>query len=109
MHIVDKTFCSIPTNDANCCYLDFLNFEASAAQSKPEKKKKGSDDGVSAASQMIKSAIWRGRRRLRQLELRTFPSGRGEFLFYTRIFLGFWKDRDFSAKISLSLSKTNPP
>ena len=47
-------------------------------------KGRSGDDGP-AASSMIKSEIWRGRRRrLRQLELHTFPSW-GVFLFYTRI------------------------
>ena len=38
LHIVDETFCSIPTNDTNCCYLDRLVFEASAERHKPSKK-----------------------------------------------------------------------
>ena len=29
LHVVDETFCSIPTNGVNCCYLDRLIFEAS--------------------------------------------------------------------------------
>ena len=27
-HVVDETFCSVPTDDINCCYLDNLIFEA---------------------------------------------------------------------------------
>ena len=34
LHVVDVTFCSIPTDDANFCYLDRLTFGASAVQCK---------------------------------------------------------------------------
>ena len=40
-HVVDETFCSIPTYGANCCYLDRLTFEASDARCKPVKQKEG--------------------------------------------------------------------
>ena len=36
LHVIDKTFCSIPTDGANCCYLDRLTFEV--LESKPTKK-----------------------------------------------------------------------
>ena len=29
LHVVDETFCSIPTDGANCCYLDRLTLRAS--------------------------------------------------------------------------------
>ena len=32
LHIVDETFCSIPANGANFCYLDHLTSRASAAR-----------------------------------------------------------------------------
>ena len=35
---VNETFCSIPTNGANCCNLDPLISGASAAQCKPAKR-----------------------------------------------------------------------
>ena len=38
LRVVDETFCSIHTNDANCCYLDRLTSEASVARYKPIKK-----------------------------------------------------------------------
>ena len=34
LRIVDVNFCSIPTDDANCCYLDRLTFEASSVRCK---------------------------------------------------------------------------
>ena len=76
LHVVDDTFCSIPTDAANCCYLDHLTSRESIARYEPAKKKKGSDDNVSVASLMIKSVKgWkRERRELAQLELHTFPS-----------------------------------
>ena len=86
-HVVDETFCLIPTDGTNCRYLDRLTSEALAGQCK-HAKKWGLDDGVSASSQMIKSAKgWRrGRREFAELELNTFPSW-GVFMFYTRISL----------------------
>ena len=39
LHVVDETFCSNPTNDANCRYLDRLTFGALVARCKPTKKK----------------------------------------------------------------------
>ena len=33
IHVVDDTFCSIPTDDANCCYLDRLTFRAGIKKS----------------------------------------------------------------------------
>ena len=50
---VDETFCLIPTDDANCCYLDSLNLWASAVQYELAKRRSG--NGGSAASPMIKS------------------------------------------------------
>ena len=38
LHVVDETFCSIPTDDANFCYLDRLTSGASVARYKPAKK-----------------------------------------------------------------------
>ena len=35
LSVVDVTFCSIPTNDANYRYLDRLTFGVSAARCKP--------------------------------------------------------------------------
>ena len=36
---ISKTFCSVPTNGANCCYLDRLTFGASTTtQCQPSKK-----------------------------------------------------------------------
>ena len=49
---ISETFCSIPTDNANCCYLNHLTSGASKAQCQPTKF----DDGGSAASPMIKSA-----------------------------------------------------
>ena len=43
LRVVDETFCSIPTDDANCCYLDRPTSRASTTQCKPEKNK-GSND-----------------------------------------------------------------
>ena len=54
LHVVDETFCSIPTDTTNCCYLDLLTSRASVARYKPAKK--GSSDSMSVASMMIKSA-----------------------------------------------------
>ena len=51
---VDETFCSLPIDGTNCCYLDYLTFEASAAQREPVKGRSG--DGGPVASSMIKSA-----------------------------------------------------
>ena len=39
LHVVDETFCSIPTDGANFWYLDRLIFKASAAQCKRAKKR----------------------------------------------------------------------
>ena len=39
LHVGDETFCSIPTNGANCRYLDRLTSRASTARCKPVKKK----------------------------------------------------------------------
>ena len=39
LHVVDETFVSIPTNGANCRYLDCLTFGASATRYKPTKKR----------------------------------------------------------------------
>ena len=38
LHIVDETFCLVPTDCANCYYLDRLIFGASAEQCEPAKK-----------------------------------------------------------------------
>ena len=38
LHVVDETFCSIPTYGANCHYLDRLTSGALAARCKPVKK-----------------------------------------------------------------------
>ena len=35
--LVNKTFCYVPIEGINCCYLDRLTFEASTAQCKPTK------------------------------------------------------------------------
>ena len=35
--VVNETFCSVPTNDANCCYLDRLTSRALVARYKPTK------------------------------------------------------------------------
>ena len=68
--IVVVTFCSIPTNGANCRYLDHLTFGASTPRCKLAKK------GVRQ---------WCvERRKFTQLELPIFPSW-GVFLFSTRI------------------------
>ena len=69
LQIADKNFYSIPTNGANCKnQFVSLIFGASTAQCEPAER--GSGGSVSTASSIIKSAIWRGRRRrLRQLEL----------------------------------------
>ena len=53
--VVDETFCSVLTDDANCRYLDQLTFGASEASYKPIRKNKFDDD-VSVASPMLKSA-----------------------------------------------------
>ena len=41
LQVVDETFCSGPTEGANCYYLDRLTFGALAAQCKPAKHKRG--------------------------------------------------------------------
>ena len=38
LRVVDETFCSIPTDGTNCCYLDRLTSRASATRCKPAKK-----------------------------------------------------------------------
>ena len=72
---VNETFCLLPIDGANCCYLERLNSGASAAQCKPVKKGR-SGNGGSAASPTIKSAkIQRERgRKFTRLELHTSPS-----------------------------------
>ena len=60
--IVDENFCSISHDGANCKnQFVCLIFGASAAQCEPAKR--AIRRGVPAASPMIKSTIWRGRRR----------------------------------------------
>ena len=51
---VDETFYSLPTDNANCCYLDCLTLGASTVQCEPTKGP--SDNGGPTASPMIKSA-----------------------------------------------------
>ena len=41
LRVIDKTFCSIPIDDANCCYLDRLTSGASTAQCKLAKENGG--------------------------------------------------------------------
>ena len=53
LHVVDETFCSVLTNDANCQYLVRLTFGASAS-GENLKKEKGFDGGVPATSPMPK-------------------------------------------------------
>ena len=61
LHVVDETFCSIPTN--NCYYLVCLASGASMVSYKPAKNK-GSSGSVPTASQMLKLAKrWRKRTR----------------------------------------------
>ena len=38
LQLVNETFCSMPTNGANCCYLGLLISGASVAQCKPAKR-----------------------------------------------------------------------
>ena len=38
LHVVDENFCSIPTDGANCRYLDRLTSRSSIEQYKPAKK-----------------------------------------------------------------------
>ena len=38
LHVIDETFCSIPTDDANYRYLDRLTSETLAVRYKPTKK-----------------------------------------------------------------------
>ena len=38
LRVVNETFCSVPTNGANCYYLDCLTSGASVARYKPVKK-----------------------------------------------------------------------
>ena len=66
LHIAEETFCLIPTDDVNCCYLDSLISEALAARRKPTKK--GSGGGVLAFSLMLKSAK-RSRRNIRKFDI----------------------------------------
>ena len=40
LHVVDETFCSVPTDDARCQYLVRLTSGASTTWYKPAKKKK---------------------------------------------------------------------
>ena len=37
LHVVDDIFCSIPIDNANCCYLDHLIYGASTVECKPVK------------------------------------------------------------------------
>ena len=54
LHVVNETFCLIPTDDANCWYLTRLAFRASAGQRESAKKReKGYNNGVLAASLML--------------------------------------------------------
>ena len=63
LHVVDENFCSIPTADANCRCLVYLTSGASAVWYKPAKNK-GSGDGVSAASPILKLAKgWRRKKK----------------------------------------------
>ena len=39
LRVIDETFCSIPTDDVNCCYLDRLTSETSTFDIKLQKKK----------------------------------------------------------------------
>ena len=55
MHVVNETFCSIPTSGTNCQYLVRLTSEASAIWYKPTKNK-GSNGDVSVISPMLKLA-----------------------------------------------------
>ena len=75
LHVINETFCSIPTDGANCCYLVRLISKASVARCQPAKNG-GSGNSVSAASPMIKLAKrWiKGIREFVQLELHIFPS-----------------------------------
>ena len=52
LHVVDVTFCSIPTNGTNCWYLVHLIFRALVERCEPAKK--GSSGGVQVASSMLK-------------------------------------------------------
>ena len=74
-HIVDETFCSIPTYGANCCY--WIVRPMGHQRRDDNLQKSGSDGSVPIASPMIKSTKgWRRERtELAQLELHTFPSG----------------------------------
>ena len=51
---ISDIFCSFSTDNANCCYLDYLTSYASTAGCKPAKNWR-SGDGGSVASLMIKS------------------------------------------------------
>ena len=61
LHVVDETFCLIPTDGAKCRYMVRLAFGASTGKCEPTKKKKkkrekGYRGGVPAASPMLKLA-----------------------------------------------------
>ena len=57
LHVVNETFCLIPTDDANCWYLTRLAFRASAGRREPAKKReKGHNNGVPVASLMLNLA-----------------------------------------------------
>ena len=55
LHVVDESFCSIPTDGANYRYLVHLTSEASTVWYKLAKNK-GSNCDVSVASPMLKLA-----------------------------------------------------
>ena len=55
LYVIDETFCSIPTNDANYQYMIRLTSEALVVWYKPAKSK-GSGGGVPTASPMLKLA-----------------------------------------------------
>ena len=86
LRVVDETFCSIPTDSANCCYLDRLTSWASSTRRKPTKKG-GFIDSVPAASLMIKSAKDREEKEGSSCSWNCIPFPRGESFYFTLEFL----------------------
>ena len=77
LHIIDEPFCSIPTNDTNCCYLDRLIFEALAERRKHEKK------GVGCKThEKIKFKIFK--KKGKKVSYLNSPRGKAEIFLYLR-------------------------
>ena len=110
LHVVDETFCLIPTDDAKCQYLIHPSFGASAGQREPgRKREKGYRGGVLTASPMLKLA--------KMMEKIRKPIGVdriayffpvGGFSFILEYLLDFWKDNHVISVIESLLPYQKP-